>query len=158
MVDITKLPWKIQIYKDFNWADCVESFKLDSTQSTQIKSFESLNFLDNFIASASVKKMWRKSLAKTGSSVSYTESKQHWPLFKLIFLSQPWVGNIFCFVFLSLGAICKHLCKLSAYFVLHCALSYVCALSHINLDAYFNCVQHHLQSNFNLKHCFWVLC
>jgi hypothetical protein len=55
LADAKKLQEKLTLSKDFNWAGYVESLKVDSTQSAQLKSFESLNFSRNFVASASVK-------------------------------------------------------------------------------------------------------
>ncbi len=55
LADAIKLSRKLRLSKDFNWVDCVESILKDSTQSAQLKSFESLNFSCNFVASASVK-------------------------------------------------------------------------------------------------------
>jgi hypothetical protein len=55
LADATKLQEKFRLLKDFNSADYLESFKIDSTQSALMKSFESLNFSSNFGASASVK-------------------------------------------------------------------------------------------------------
>jgi hypothetical protein len=45
----------LDFQKDVNWADSVESILKDSTKSAQLKSFESLNFSFNFVASTSVK-------------------------------------------------------------------------------------------------------
>jgi hypothetical protein len=55
LVDTTKLQEKFRLSKDFNLADYVVSFKINSTQSAQLKIFESLNFSFNFVASARVK-------------------------------------------------------------------------------------------------------
>jgi hypothetical protein len=46
---------KLQENSDFqNWPDYLESHKIDSTQSAQLKSFENLDFSYNFVASASL--------------------------------------------------------------------------------------------------------
>jgi hypothetical protein len=51
-----KLARKFRVSKKFNWADYIESFKIDSTQLARLKSFESLNFSYKFlVASANVK-------------------------------------------------------------------------------------------------------
>jgi hypothetical protein len=51
LADATNLQEKFRLSKDFNWADYVESFKIDA----QLKSFESLNLSCNFVASESAK-------------------------------------------------------------------------------------------------------
>ncbi len=52
LADATKLQEKFGVQKDFDQA---ESILKGSTQSVQLKSFENLNFLGNFVASASMK-------------------------------------------------------------------------------------------------------
>jgi hypothetical protein len=53
LADAPKLQEKMRLSKDFKLTDYHESF---STQSAQLKSFESLNFSCNFVASACEKK------------------------------------------------------------------------------------------------------
>jgi hypothetical protein len=55
LADATKLQEKIRLSKEFKWSDYKKSFKIDSTQSAPLKSFLSLNFSCNFVASASAK-------------------------------------------------------------------------------------------------------
>jgi hypothetical protein len=40
---------KFRLSKDFNWTDNAESFKIDSSQSAQLKSFESQQIVQNNI-------------------------------------------------------------------------------------------------------------
>jgi hypothetical protein len=49
--DATKFPRKIQIFKRFLLADCVESLLKDSTQSANKNLLKVLIFLGNFVAS-----------------------------------------------------------------------------------------------------------
>jgi hypothetical protein len=49
LADATKLQEKFRLSKDFNWAYYVESFKIGSTQSAQLKYSESLNFSCSFV-------------------------------------------------------------------------------------------------------------